>query len=126
NDAHVGDVFLNDVDESGLAVVLNGGGGDQSGAAVSVNEQTDIYEFVGEECGVFVVERGAGFYGAGCGVDLIVEGNEGAGGKVFEGRAVVGVHGEFCVFVKTSLNLAEIVFRDSEDYGDGLDLRDNG
>src|SRR4029077_7879320 len=98
NDAHVGDVFLNDVDESGLAVVLNGGGGDQSGAAVSVNEQTVIYEFVGEECGVFVVERGAGFYGAGCGVDLIVEGNEGAGGKVFGGRGAEGFRGGFWGF----------------------------
>jgi len=62
------------------------------------------------------------FNGAGGGVDLIVKGNQRAGGNVFEGRAVIGVHGEFVVFVKTRLDLAEIVFGDGEDHGDGLDL----
>ena len=102
NDAHVGDVVLDDVDEGGLAVVLNCGGGNQRGGVMSVHEEADVDEFVGEESGVFVVEGGARFYGAGGGVDLIVEGEQHAGGEVFESGAVVGVSGEFGVFAKAS------------------------
>ena len=125
NNAHVGDIVLNHVDEGCLAVVLDRGGGNQRGAVMGINEKADIDEFIGEERSVLVVERGAGFYGAGGRVDLIVEGEQQACGEVFESGAVKGVDSEFRVFAETSLNLAEIVLRNGEDCGDGLDLRDD-
>src|SRR5258708_6072645 len=104
--------------------MLNRGGGNQRGAVMGVHEQTHVDELVGEESGVFVVEGGASFYGARGGINLIVEGEQGAFGNLLECRTIEGIHREFRVFAQTLLDLAEIVFGNGEDYGDGLDLRD--
>ena len=119
------DIILNHIDERRLAILLNGRSRNQRHPPQCVHQQPRVDELVREERIVFVVEEGSPFYRPGRRVDLIVEGQQNACGNPGLGRPVEGIDGELGLPAQAVLDLAQAVFRYSEDHGDGLQLRDD-
>ena len=78
--AQVGKVALDHVDERRRSILLNGGRGNERNSHERIHEQSRVYEFVGEQLVVLVIELRAAFYRACGGVDLIVDGDQMAAG----------------------------------------------
>src|SRR5271154_5653793 len=60
NRAHMRGVVLDYIDERGLTVVLNGGGGNEGCVVQSVDQQLCVYELIRKKSEVLIVERRAG------------------------------------------------------------------
>ena len=92
--AHMSDAVLNHVHERCLAVVLDGGGGDQRHPLQRIHQQPGVHKLVGEERVVLVVEDGSRFHRARRRVNLVVEGQQLAAGNLRLRSAIKGIHGE--------------------------------
>ena len=72
-----------------------------------------------------VVEDGLELRSAGGGVDLVVDGEQRAAGDLVRVGAVVGFDDELPAALHRLLHLRKLIFRQREDDGDGMDLRDD-
>src|ERR1700733_6000862 len=115
-----------DVDEGFRSIVLDGGVGDQGHVVLGGHEQTGVHELVGKEDVVAVVKLGAEVDGAGGGVDLVVDGDQLAGGQLGGLVTIVGFDGEVRSFTHLLQHVGEVILGEGEDYGDGLDLGNDG
>ena len=116
----------NDIDEGGLAVVLDGGVGNEGDALQGVDEQARVDELVREERAVGVGEESAQLDGAGGGVDLVVDGEELAGGELGGLGAVQASTGSVCMARMRDCTWPRLSSANGEDDGDGLHLGDDG
>ncbi len=90
-----------------------------------VYQQAGVDELVGIEGEIVVVELGAEADGAGGGVDLVVDGEQTAGGDFVHLRAVEGVDRQVRSVQNLRPDLGKVVFRYVEDHGDRLQLCDH-
>ena len=88
-------------------------------------QQAGVDELVGIEREIVVVELGAEADGAGGGIDLVVDGEQMAGGDFVQLRAVEGIDGQGGSVQNLRPHLGKIVFGHVEDDGDGLQLRNH-
>ena len=118
---HMRDAVLNHKDKRHIAVVLDGGGGDQDHVLQRIHQQAGIHKLVGKERVVFVVEERAQFQRAGGGVDLVVDSFRAfpMASLVCSERSSAST-GSGLPLAHLLLHLADIVFRNGEDHGDGL------
>src|ERR1700733_16304252 len=69
-----------DINERCLPVVLNGGSRNQGHAMLRGNEQAGIHELIREQAVVTVIKESTKLDGAGGGIDLVIQGEQFAGG----------------------------------------------
>src|ERR1700685_299618 len=123
--ANLGCAVQDDVDECGLAIVLNGRGRNECYPFQGVHKQPGVDELVGEQSIVFVIEERAQFDRSGSGIDLVVEGEELSGGDFSQLRPIIGVDFQPFSLPRLRLYLRKAVFGDGKDHGDRLYLGDH-
>src|SRR5580704_3843127 len=74
--ADLGGIILDDVDKRGLAIMLNGRGRNQSDSLQGIHQQSGVYELVGKQRVVLVIEERPQPDRPCGGIDLVVEGKE--------------------------------------------------
>src|SRR5271154_4702025 len=118
-------IGLHDIYERALGIALDGRRGNQRGILLGIHQKPRVHKLVWEESGIGVFKDGLQFYGAGGGVNLIVQGQQFAGSQLGLLVAIKCVHRHFCRLAQLLLNLGQIVFGHAENYGDRLQLRDH-
>jgi hypothetical protein len=116
---------LNHIHERCLAILLNGGSRNQRYPLQRIDQQPRVYKLVWKECGVLVAKDSAPSYCPGRGVDLIVQRQQLSGGNLGLRSAIKGIDGQRSLLLQPSLNRTQAVFRDGEDYGNRIELRNH-
>ncbi len=110
------------VDKSLHAVTLNGRTGDQQGVMQCAYQHAGVDELVGVKGEVAIVELRAEANGAGRGVDLVIDGEQMAGGDLVHLRTVEGVDRQGRTAENLRPHLGQVVFRYVKDHGNRLQL----
>ena len=108
-----------------MQAALDGSRRDHQRVGPVFQHQVNVDELVGKQDRILVVEDSLQFVGAGGGVDLVVGGEQVAGGQLLHVAAVVGVHGHALVGREALEHLGQLVLRQREVDGDGLELVDD-
>src|SRR5271156_1768581 len=118
--ANLSRAILDEVNECGLAIMLNGGSRNQRDPLQSVHQQPGVHELVGEQTVVFVIEERPQLHRTCSGIDLVVEGQQLSGRDLCQLRPIKGV--DFQPFAMASLrqHLRKAVFGNGKDDGDRL------
>src|SRR5580704_8847490 len=123
--AYLSRAVLDEVDERGLAVMLNGGSGNQRDPLQSVHQQPGVYELVGEQSVVFVIEERPQLHRTCSGIDLVVESQELSGRDLRQLRPIKGIDLKPLAMARLRQHLGKAVFGNGKDDGDRLHFGDH-
>ena len=82
--------------------------------------------WLGKSASFLLSKSARAFYRPGRGVNLVVERQQLPAGNFRLRSAIKGIDGELSLPAQSSFNRAQAVFRYGENYGDGLQLRNDG
>ncbi len=116
---------VDDKDEVALGAALNRGGRHHDGIGPLVQDQPHIDELVGEKAAVGVIKHRFQFGRAGCCIDLVVDGQQGARGNLMRVVAVIRFHNQLPPPFHRLLHLRKLILRKREDDGNGVNLCDH-
>src|SRR5208282_6653675 len=108
-----------------LAILLNGGGWDQRHPLQRIHQKVRIHKLVRKERIILILELGSAFYGPGRSINLVVESQQFTARNLLLRSAIRDIHGERSSLSQPIRHWAQAVFRYRENYGDGLQLRND-
>jgi hypothetical protein len=104
---------------------LHAGGRNQHRVVLRFDQQLRVDELVGKQRVVLVGKLRLQLHRAGALIDFIVEGQQRAGAELVLEAAVVHIDRKVGVRLDRGRHARQVVFRDTEDHGDRLQLRDH-
>src|SRR5262249_49737385 len=110
------------VDIRSLRAALNGRSGNNSQVMLGVDQQMHVHKLIGKKRVVRIVETGFQLVGAGCGIDLIIDGEQLSRGNFLRVVAIISVDIELDAGAELGAHLGKLVLRQTEEHGNGLKL----
>ena len=118
-------VTLDHVDECPLRTSLNRDGRDEGGSLLDIQEQSSIDELVGEQFIVVVGEDRLELDGAGGRVNLVVDRQQRSRGQPPLSLPIISLDRHALPGFELGKHRGETIFRNGEDHGNGLQLRND-